>query len=46
MCSQSIYKLFSLSVIYRMRFADLLALYGLDLEKVNEFPQESCARDG
>ena len=33
----SMYKLFSLSVIYRMRFVDLLALYGVDPEKIIEF---------
>ena len=36
----SIYKLFSLSVIYRKRFADLLALYGIDLKKIGEFPEQ------
>src|ERR1700687_2574144 len=30
----SIYKLFSLSVIYRLKFKDLLMLYGVDLEKI------------
>ena len=34
----SMHKLFSLSVIYRMRFADLLALYGVDPEKTIELP--------
>lgn len=30
----SIYKVYSLSVIYRTRFTDLLLLYGVDLEKI------------
>lgn len=30
----SIYKLYSLSIIYRIRFTDLLLLYGVDLEKI------------
>ncbi len=33
----SIYKLYSLSVIYRIKFTDLLALYGLDLEKIGKY---------
>lgn len=31
-----IYKLYSLSVIYRMKFSDLLLLYGIDLEKISK----------
>jgi transcriptional regulator with XRE-family HTH domain len=31
----SIFKLYSLSAIYRMKFTDLLQLYGLDLQKLN-----------
>ncbi|HXM93466.1 MAG TPA: helix-turn-helix transcriptional regulator [Candidatus Dormibacteraeota bacterium] len=31
----SIFKLYSLSAIYRLKFTDLLRLYGLDLEKLN-----------
>src|ERR1700756_698826 len=31
----SIFKLYSLSAIYRLKFTDLLCLYGLDLEKLN-----------
>lgn len=31
----SIYKLFTLSVIYRAKYTDLLLLYGVDLEKIN-----------
>ena len=31
----SIYKLYSLSVIYHIKFADLLLLYGVDLEKIS-----------
>src|SRR5438477_6144805 len=30
----SIYKLFSLSVIYRTKFTDLLAFYGVDLDRI------------
>lgn len=33
----SIYKLFSLSVIYRMRFIDLLALLGVDLNAISRY---------
>ncbi len=33
----SIYKLFSLSVIYRTKFTDLLLLYGVDLDKINKY---------
>jgi len=31
----SIYKLYSLSVIYHIKFTDLLLLYGVDLEKIS-----------
>ena len=30
----SIYKLWTLSIIYRVKFADLLKLYGLDLKRL------------
>ena len=30
----SIYKLYSLSVVYRTKFTDLLLLYGVDLDKI------------
>lgn len=33
----SIYKLFSLSVILRTRFTDLLLLYGVDVEKISKY---------
>ena len=33
----SIYKLYSLSVIYRTKFTDLLLLYGVDLEKISKY---------
>ena len=36
-CTPSIYKLFSLSVIYRAKFTDLLALYKVDLEKISKY---------
>ena len=32
----SIYKLFSLSVIYHVKFGDLLQLYGVDVKKINK----------
>ena len=32
----SIYKLYSLSTIYRVKFTDLLMLYGIDLEKISK----------
>lgn len=32
----SVFKLYSLSVIYHIKFADLLLLYGLDLEKMTK----------
>src|SRR3990172_10540264 len=31
----SVYKLYSLSVIYRVKFTDILLLYGIDLEKIS-----------
>lgn len=31
----SIYKLYSLSTIYRIKFTDLLAIFGIDLEKIS-----------
>lgn len=33
----SIFKLFSLSAIYRVKFTDLLLLYGVDLEKISKY---------
>ncbi len=33
----SIYKLYSLSVIYRVRFTDLLMLYGVDLDRISKY---------
>ncbi len=33
----SVHKLYSLSVIYRMKFTDLLRLYGVDLEKISRY---------
>lgn len=36
----SIYKLFSLSVIYRMKFADLLAVFGVDLGTTTRYQFE------
>src|SRR3990172_5065318 len=33
----SIYKLYSLSIIYRGKFTDLLALYGVDLGKIAQY---------
>jgi transcriptional regulator with XRE-family HTH domain len=32
----SVYKLYSLSVIYHIKFSDLLLLYGVDLEKITK----------
>ena len=32
----SVYKLYTLSIIYRVKFTDLLMLYGIDLEKINK----------
>jgi len=40
--SPSIYKLYSISVIYRIKFSDLLILYGIDLEKIGKY-QATCA---
>lgn len=31
----SVYKLYTLSVIYRVKFTDILLLYGIDLEKIS-----------
>ena len=33
----SIYKLYSLSVIYRIKFTDLLQSYGIDVEKISKY---------
>ena len=33
-CTPSIYKLYSLSVIYRLKFTELLRLFGVDLERM------------
>src|SRR5262249_49521990 len=41
----SIYKLYSLSVIYRIRFTDLLMIYGVDLAKLQITLEESYARE-
>lgn len=32
----SIYKLFTLSIVYRVRFTDLLGMYGIDLESIKQ----------
>lgn len=36
----SIYKLYSLSVLYRVKFSDLLELYGVDTKKINKLQTE------
>jgi len=36
----SIYKLYSLSVIYHVKFGDLLELYGVDIKKINKLQSE------
>lgn len=36
----SIYKLYSLSVIYHVKFRDLLQLYGVDVQKINKLQIE------
>jgi transcriptional regulator with XRE-family HTH domain len=36
----SIYKLYSLSVIYHVKFGDLLQLYGVDVQKINKLQIE------
>src|ERR1051325_2372698 len=36
----SIYKLYSLSVIYHVKFADLLQLFGVDVQKINKLQIE------
>ena len=36
----SIYKLYALSVIYHVKFADLLQLYGVDIKKINQLQTE------
>jgi transcriptional regulator with XRE-family HTH domain len=33
----SIHKLYSLSIVYRIRFTDLLRLYGVDLQKIGRY---------
>lgn len=38
----SIYKLYSLSVIYRVKFTDLLMLFGVDLEKIGKYQAETA----
>ncbi len=38
----SIYKIYSLSVIYRVKFNDLLMLYGVDLEKIGKYQAETA----
>ena len=37
----SMYKLFTLSVIYRTKYTELLLLYGLDLDKITKY-QKDC----
>lgn len=37
----SIYKLYSLSIIYRVKFTDLLAFYGVDLDKIGGYQLET-----
>ncbi|MBZ5701693.1 MAG: helix-turn-helix transcriptional regulator [Acidobacteriia bacterium] len=41
----SIFKLFSLSVIYRIKFTDLLLLFGIDLEKIEKHRLAMPPRD-
>src|SRR6202171_2639522 len=41
----SIFKLYSLSSIYRIKFTDLLRLYGVDLERLNLHQLESPLAD-
>jgi transcriptional regulator with XRE-family HTH domain len=36
----SIYKLYSLSIIYHVKFSDLLQLYGVDTKKINKLQSE------
>jgi transcriptional regulator with XRE-family HTH domain len=36
----SLHKLFTLSVVYRVRFVDLLLWYGLDLENISKFEMD------
>ena len=36
----SIYKLYSLSVIYHVKFSDLFQLYGVDVQKINKLQTE------
>ncbi|MFQ5738316.1 MAG: hypothetical protein ACE5JX_04845 [Acidobacteriota bacterium] len=36
-CTPSMHKLYSLSVIYRTSFSDLLLLFGVDLEKITKY---------
>src|SRR5437667_11339697 len=36
----SIYKLYSLSVIYHVKFGDLLQLYGVDVQKISKLQIE------
>jgi len=36
----SIYKLYALSAVYRMKFTDLLILFGVDLQKLNQHQSE------
>ena len=33
----SVYKLYSLSIIYRIKFTDLLQFYGIDVEKISKY---------
>jgi transcriptional regulator with XRE-family HTH domain len=32
----SIYKLFTLSIVYRVKFTDLMQMYGIDLDRINQ----------
>jgi len=41
----SIYKLFSLSVIYRTKFTDLLPLFGIDEDKISQYQVTSPSQD-
>lgn len=36
-CTPSVYKFYTLSIIYRTKFTDLLLLYGVDLEKIGKY---------
>ncbi len=38
--SPSIYKLYSLSVIYRIKFNELLQIFGIDLDRIAKYQSE------